>query len=345
MTSQIKVILAGNPGRGKSTIGNALLCAPVFEEGTAPDAVTTQVTYAERTLDGGTQIIVYDTPGLHETNARNFHRNAACLAQAVEDRATLPAVVVFVASAPRVSTEDVAAFRSIFRCMSINPAAILVVVNKVETDESDFAVGFERTFRAAVAAGELGLRVDATRFVSVPDMPRGSRAQRLPEMVSRLVLPTLKHAGRVTMLRAIVSEEEELEQRKRQLEARRLAEAERMRREREEECRRQREAEELMQRRAEQQRRDEREERDRLRREAQEQAAEAERLHRLRREQEQRERERREEELRRRQQPMVVVHGPHGPMLVPLQHVMGGGMFHPGLGGHFMHPGFGGGFY
>ncbi|XP_055958011.1 GTPase IMAP family member 7-like [Patella vulgata] len=64
---ELKIVLSGKTGVGKSFLGNCLLAKQLFESRVDLDSITSKCSSGTRILNDGTVIRVFDTPGLFDT--------------------------------------------------------------------------------------------------------------------------------------------------------------------------------------------------------------------------------------------------------------------------------------
>lgn len=197
------VLLLGNPGAGKSTIGNALVGSNAFPTGPGMRGVTTAVFSAE--TSSGHRVV--DTPGMLEAEDSATQRNLQVLQTALTDLDDTPGVIVFVIRSlnGRVRTEDVAMWESISRTVVIDADSVVLAVNAWEDDEAsghEFLQAFCR--RTKLQPGMTVVCDEVSRSERRAFAPR--LAQPVMRAVVRVRPSTLTVSGRLAAEEAVLQD-------------------------------------------------------------------------------------------------------------------------------------------
>eukprot|EP00727_Mastigamoeba_balamuthi_P005069 m51a1_g14560 hypothetical protein (198) ;mRNA; r:1030743-1031407 len=166
----LKVLVIGNPGRGKSSLCNALLGQDVFQTGVSANPVTQRLQCATTTTATGIAACVLDMPGFIEPGQEAQSRNTQLAVQATELMKEKPSVVVFVADGTgRLSSDDVDAWRSLFAFLECPLSAISVAVNMVAQENAGPQSQWQAEYREQFCA-RTGTTVQRSNFAFIPQI-------------------------------------------------------------------------------------------------------------------------------------------------------------------------------
>ncbi|XP_050396954.1 GTPase IMAP family member 4 [Patella vulgata] len=102
---EIRMVMVGKTGAGKSALGNSLLGRHHFESSTIARSVTSKCKFAQGNLRDGTQLCIVDTPGLFDTRKTN-EENTMEIARCIGLSSPGPHVFLFVLSISRFTKEE-----------------------------------------------------------------------------------------------------------------------------------------------------------------------------------------------------------------------------------------------
>jgi fluoride ion exporter CrcB/FEX len=126
----VSIVITGNPGSGKSFLGNLLLQKESFVHRISPRAVTTVEECMEMELFPNQRSFVWNLQGMLEPNARNINRNRLALDKAIRSQPEqLFLYVVRPRSGCRLSWEDVAFFQQLWLSYNLCYESTLVLFN------------------------------------------------------------------------------------------------------------------------------------------------------------------------------------------------------------------------
>jgi GTPase SAR1 family protein len=154
--SVTKILILGNTGVGKSFLCNVLLERKTFASKFSSTSVTSGVDI-DIDMDCNQHArLIYNIPGLIESDEENIKRNKACIKEAFESHAELPTLILFVmvTVSGRPAPQDIAAFSAIGDFLKLEAkkrnAVLGIVVNKVEPDEHEDYGGYKAEVRRTI---------------------------------------------------------------------------------------------------------------------------------------------------------------------------------------------------
>jgi predicted GTPase len=184
---QFGLIIVGNSGVGKSFLANILLQEERFEHKLKPTAVTTSTDYKSVTLEGGTEMSIFNIPGLIENNQAAIERNKREIDQAFVTRPV--SIILFVLGniGGRMADQDIVAFQALDQAYGLQRHSLCFMVNDLpanfKTDNPNYEaettlvleellkispirVGFGRRLAAGDATGKADLRNTLVRLIT-----------------------------------------------------------------------------------------------------------------------------------------------------------------------------------
>src|SRR5689334_8190203 len=112
-TTQYGLIIVGNSGVGKSFLANTILGEEFFEHKLDPSAVTTSTEFKSVALQDGSELAIFNIPGLIENKQEAIERNKVEIDKAFVARPVSIILYVFGNSGGRIRDEDVIAFQAL----------------------------------------------------------------------------------------------------------------------------------------------------------------------------------------------------------------------------------------
>jgi len=122
------VITVGNSGVGKSFCCNILLGGEHFVHQLSPTSVTAKMEFVTKQV-GKNYYIVYNVPGLIESDHSLINRNKTEINKAFAIAPTCVVVYVFAAGSGRISDEDIQGFQALDKVYNFQRPSLCFIVN------------------------------------------------------------------------------------------------------------------------------------------------------------------------------------------------------------------------
>lgn len=164
------VAVVGAPNAGKSTLVNALVGQKVAI--VSPKAQTTRVRLMGIAIDGDTQVLLVDTPGIFDPRRRLDRAMVAAAWEGTQD-ADLVALVI------DAKTGLTARVEPIVEALAQRPEPKVVVLNKVDATAKEKMLGLAQVLQQRLSPQDI-LFVSATTGDGVADL-KALLASRMPE--------------------------------------------------------------------------------------------------------------------------------------------------------------------
>ena len=185
--------LVGKPNAGKSTLVNSLVGTKVSI--VSPKVQTTRTIVRGIALEGGSQIVFVDTPGIFEGATRRLERAMVSVAWSGAQDADVVLLVVDGARAIEDNTKAI--LNSLSKRQKKDPRPVMLVVNKVDAAKKDRlleittwlneALGFTETFMVSALSGDGTDKILDVLAASMPVSPWLYPEDDVSDMPQRLL--------------------------------------------------------------------------------------------------------------------------------------------------------------
>ena len=187
------VAVLGAPNAGKSTLVNSLVGTKVSI--VSPKVQTTRTIVRGIALEGGSQIVFVDTPGIFEGATRRLERAMVSVAWSGAQDADVVLLVVDGARAIEDNTKAI--LNSLSKRQIKKPRPVMLVVNKVDAAKKDRlleittwlneALGFTETFMVSALSGDGTDKILDVLAASMPVSPWLYPEDDVSDMPQRLL--------------------------------------------------------------------------------------------------------------------------------------------------------------
>ena len=187
------VAVLGAPNAGKSTLVNSLVGTKVSI--VSPKVQTTRTIVRGIALEGGSQIVFVDTPGIFEGATRRLERAMVSVAWSGAQDADVVLLVVDGARAIEDNTKAI--LNSLSKRQKKDPRPVMLVVNKVDAAKKDRlleittwlneALGFTETFMVSALSGDGTDKILDVLAASMPVSPWLYPEDDVSDMPQRLL--------------------------------------------------------------------------------------------------------------------------------------------------------------
>ena len=187
------VAVLGAPNAGKSTLVNSLVGTKVSI--VSPKVQTTRTIVRGIALEGGSQIVFVDTPGIFEGATRRLERAMVSVAWSGAKDADVVLLVVDGARAIEDNTKAI--LNSLSKRQKKDPRPVMLVVNKVDAAKKDRlleittwlneALGFTETFMVSALSGDGTDKILDVLAASMPVSPWLYPEDDVSDMPQRLL--------------------------------------------------------------------------------------------------------------------------------------------------------------
>ncbi|CAF1302735.1 unnamed protein product [Rotaria magnacalcarata] len=219
---QVGIIILGNAGAGKSFLCNLLIGGERFKTAFSPRSVTTRTEFHRINGDNGKQLLVYNIPGLIESNQERINENKREIKKAFKDCPYSIVLFVWGNNGGRIQNDDVITFKALYAAYQFPESSLAFVVNNLPANRP---VEYDAAFVVALEDALTPQKYPIEEFIFVEQIdPQSADAKQKFERPRLLLLqlidehqpaPQVQHQdiqldlGQLDELRKILQEQME----------------------------------------------------------------------------------------------------------------------------------------